>query len=234
MWQTNRTGFIECHITYDDIVDICEDTDKNCGYKNNVTTILLNNKRCKEIQAHGQCSGSWKYLTKFSGNSAYQCAEAVDETCRFYRNKNSTASCDIRIEDETYYNIVCRSPSYHKQRIACCSLLLTAHPKHKAKLQIPFDWGPGCGNLTDYKLLTENYIKISSLAEPTTSECSLKISLFENEDFAEFYLIAEDLRPINRNQSIGKFQRWRSEEFRIYYPNCVNPKTDMKNEGELI
>jgi hypothetical protein len=174
---------------------------------------------------------------KFSENSKYQCAEVYNDKCEFYKKKTDDdvllSSCDITIEDETYYNIVCRSPNPHKQRIACCSLILTAHPKFDIPLQIPFAWGPGCGNLTDYKLLTENYIKISSLAEPSTYECSLKISLFENEDFAEFYLRAEDLRPINKNLSIGKFQRWRSEEFRIYYPNCVNPKTDMKNEGEL-
>ena len=121
-----------------------------------------------------------------------------------------------------------------RQKISCCSIILTTHPKHEAKLHLPFDWGPGCHNITDYRLLLENYIKISSLKEPTDSECSLKISLFEKEDFAEFHIRASDYRPGRNGESvISKFQRWQSEEFRIYYPNCVNPKTDMRNEGEL-
>ena len=227
-----------CNITHDEnLTEICQmlrpSSELLCGDQKDSPSIVLNNRNCKELYTADQCKDSRNYLMRFSNSSEHQCAEIYGGECEFYKWKVPIASCDYEIEDGTYYNIVCRYPIPHKKRIACCSLHLTAHPKLGSQLQIPFDWGPGCGNLTDYSLLFENYIKISSLVEPTTSECSLKMSLFENEDFAEFYLRAEDLRPINSNKSIGRFQRWRSEEFRIYYPNCVNPKTDMKNEGEL-
>ena len=109
--------------------------------KNNATTILLNNKECKEIQAHGQCSGSWKHLTKFSGNSAYQCAETLDVTCKFYKiqtNDNLIASCDYKIEDQSYYNIACRLPTINKDKIPCCILNIENEFKGMS-----FEWGTG-------------------------------------------------------------------------------------------
>ena len=108
------------------------------GTSSLATTILLNNKKCKEIQGYGHCQGSWKYLTKFSGNSTYQCAETHDDLCRFYKNDILLASCDYEIEDGSYYSIACQAPSQNKGRISCCSI---EHPG----LKMTLEWGTDCG-----------------------------------------------------------------------------------------
>ena len=94
---------------------------------------------------------------------------------------------------------------------------------------LTFEWGTGCGKKSDYRL-TE-YINIASLAEPTKSECSLKIGLFEETHHKDFTFIAWDLVKTDENLYI-KSERWHSQEFRIYNPNCTNPTTSFDQEGE--
>ena len=86
----------------------------------------------------------------------------------------------------------------------------------------------GCGHRNDE---LKEHLQVASLAEPTESGCSLKVSLLQKLQHGSFFFVtAYDLNKSGKKGEI----RWRSRQFPIYYPSCLNPKIGFKQEGEIL